>query len=586
MDESKNERRLCIGCREVFHILAFFRHVAYTKSCKDAYGDEWPKMLKEKKKLANKRSYEKNKDKLKVKYHENKNVEKSIQINKQRKEKRKKEKEEKLAKHKKYEKERQEDRARAREKMLRNKAKKTSSKENVSATNDDASNAIEDNDLACDEKHVEDKISDERDDNNEKFSASESDDDSERYKREPKQCEGCRETFEFKTFLNHVTHKKSCKEKYGAERLKAMKESHRTAVWKHYEKNDRDMKWRVTKEILTENHGSLEVPRESGYIQECKGCNENFTYDTLFYHVSHSKKCLKAYGEEEWNEMSKKRRSYVVKNSTKRSKKLKKPTPQEERISRYDFQKELKDLERSTESEITTASFKLINPLLGGIWYYKQINRINFYQHPQILSLVKGLESDYDGLQDLKKKLRERLEKLMSTISKMPEFDTFVEGCDGHKDIQKKFDDFITEAREEWSRIKNIVGERFEIVERLLDIKHATWDEHYKQFYWNALNLGDRDEVYRSSEFRKHCKIAENIPEYLKTNPTHTFLSNKINAKTEKLNKQTESEEPNPKEDSPKITQKPFLHKRKKIDFNMSDLENAAEDENDSDFDN
>ena len=119
-----------------------------------------------------------------------------------------------------------------------------------------------------------------------------------------------------------------------------------------------------------------------------------------------------------------------------------------------------------------------------------------------------------------------------------------------------------------------------------MDIKHSTWDEHYKQFYWNALNLGDRDEVYRSSEFQKHCKITENIPEYLKTNPTHTFLRNKINAKTEKLNKQPESEEPNPKEDSPKVTQKPFLHKRKKIDFNMSDLENAAEDENDSDFDN
>ena len=174
----------------------------------------------------------------------------------------------------------------------------------------------------------------------------------------------------------------------------------------------------------------------------------------------------------------------------------------------------------------------------------------------------------------------------MNTIRKMPGFDTIVEGCDSQKEIQRKIDDFISEAREEWSRIKKNVEERFEIVERLLDIEHSTWEEHYKQFYWNALELGDRTNVYRSSEFQKHCKITENIPEYLKTNPTHTFLSNKINAKTEKLNKQTESEEPNPKEDSPKITQKPFLHKRKKIDFNMSDLENAAEDENDSDFDN
>ena len=588
MDESKNERRLCIGCREVFHILAFFRHVAYTKSCKDAYGDEWPKMLKEKKKLANKRSYEKNKDKLKVKYQENKTLEKSTQINKQRRENRKKVKEEKLAKHQKYEKERQEDRDRARERKLRNKAKSITPNENGRGDASDSNDAGENDDVTHEERNVDDaKVSDENDDNNEKSGPSESDDDiTQKYERGPKQCEGCKETFDFETFLKHVTHKKSCKEKYGKERIEAMKENHRIAAWQQYKKNDRDMKWRVTKEILTENHGGLDEPRESGYIQECKGCKENFTYDTLFYHVPHSKKCLKAYGKDEWNEMSRKRKKYVLETSRKKSKKLRKQTPQEERISRFDFQKQLKDLECSTKSEITKASFKLIDPILGGIWYYKQINRRNFYQNPQILELVKGLESDYEGLQDLKKKLRERLDELMNNICKMPGFDTFVEGCDGQKEIQKKLDGFIIGAREEWSRIKRTVRERFENVEKLLDIKHSAWDEHYKQFYWNALNLGDRDEVYRSSEFQKHCKITENIPEYLKTNPRHTFLRNKINAKTEKLNKQPESEEPNPKEDSPKVTQKPFLHKRKKIDFNMSDLENAAEDENDSDFDN
>ena len=39
------------------------------------------------------------------------------------------------------------------------------------------------------------------------------------------------------------------------------------------------------------------------------------------------------------------------------------------------------------------------------------------------------------------------------------------------------------------------------------------------------------------------------------------------------------------KQDSPKITKKPMIHKRKKIDFSMSELDNAAEDEDDSDFD-
>ena len=82
--------------------------------------------------------------------------------------------------------------------------------------------------------------------------------------------------------------------------------------------------------------------------------------------------------------------------------------------------------------------------------------------------------------------------------------------------------------------------------------------------------IGD-NRVLQSAEFKKCCKKAsmlnESTSKRMVTDPSRK-QSDKMNAI----------------EDSPKIIQKPFFHKRKKIDFKMSDLENAAEDENDSDF--
>ena len=101
-------------------------------------------------------------------------------------------------------------------------------------------------------------------------------------------------------------------------------------------------------------------------------------------------------------------------------------------------------------------------------------------------------------------------------------------------------------------------------------MEKSIWDEHYYEYRFLAMGFGNGREIMRSKEFKKCCEKASTLPE-----------SNKKRMAPSTFKKHDEKDS---KEDSPKIIQKPFFHKRKKIDFKMSDLENAAEDDNDSDF--
>ena len=585
------ERRTCKGCQEVYHIASFFRHVSYTKTCKEAYGEEWPKMLKEKKKLANKRFYEKNKEKLKSKYQEKKEVlkakhlEKKDEINKQRREKRKNEKAEKYARENRRIRERPGEKVRQHVRILRGRAKKLNSccverfpevwmaklkqikkdhdskstkklikklKNKLKATEDIFKSVKEEIEqeiqkifdqleekpslistyylnpkkldrcfvydvfpkwlelfktmkkklsrfmkckghesiyyywsdktkkyeywdeesemLESFEKHLnggldpsydssdtnssetdssssenddedvsDDDVNDDNSDDGNRESALYDNEATRKVKKGPKQCEGCRKTFEFESFLKHVTHKKSCYEKYGEERIQDLKELFRLAAWKKSEKKGQESKLKE-KEIMAE-------------IEARKPNHEK-------------------------------------------------------------FQKELKELEWSKKCEISNAICSdMIYPMYGAIYYYKKINRVIDRPSHQISELVKQLRSDIEDLWDLKNQLHKRLEELTETVHKMPGFNTFVNGDDSHKDVQKKYDDFIIVAREEWSRLKTIVGEKFETLGNLLDIDNSKWNEKYKPYYFLAFDIGDDRKVMHSEEFQKCCKIASKLPE-------------------------------------------------------------------------
>ena len=697
------ERRTCKGCQEVYHIASFFRHVAYTKTCKEAYGEEWPKMLKEKKKLANKRSYEKNKEKLKSKYQEKKEVlkakhlEKKDEINKCRREKCKNEKAEKYAREDKRIRERPGEKVRQHVRILRGRAKKMNNccyerfpevwmaklkqikkdndpnstkkitkklKNQLKATEDIFKSVKEEIEheiqkifdqleekpslistyylkpkkldqlfdydvfpkwlelfksmkkklsrfMKCNgeesiyycwsdktkkyeywdeesemlesfEKHLRNGVMPSHDSSDTDSSPSESDDDTTwddndeddsddsepKFERGPKQCEGCNKTFQFETFLKHVTHKESCKEKYGEERIQDMKQLCRSATWKKYNKKDKDKV-----KMISDDRISLTI----GCLKVCEGCKESFLEERFFRHVSHTKKCLSAYGTEKWNEMLQARKQCIEKRKArKKSAKLLslKNTILENEMKKPSHEKfvnELQEFKKSTIIELSGDTGMLIETIKGGIYYFRKVNSMIAKPNSQISDLLKQLESDAQDFTDLRDQLYQRFTELTDAIHKLPGFDTFVNGDDGHKDIQKKHIDFVTKARKQVSELKNIVGNRFEALENLLDLEKSIWYERYEEYRFNAMGAIGDNRVLQSAEFKKCCKKASMLNE-----------STSKRMVTDPPRKQ--SDKMNAIEDSPKIIQKPFFHKRKKIDFKMSDLENAAEDENDSDF--
>ena len=166
----------------------------------------------------------------------------------------------------------------------------------------------------------------------------------------------------------------------------------------------------------------------------------------------------------------------------------------------------------------------------------------------------------------------------MDNIYNMPGFDTMVDKSDGHKKIREKYQELLNEISDEWSRFKDVLDEKFKALGKLIDREdNRIWDCIYVRYHEHAIGEGKEwiDEDFQKPEFMKYC---EQAMLQSKRKPTTMKLKKAKKCKILDFSKKS-------KQASPKIRQKPFLHKRKKIDFKMSDIENEAEDDDDdSDF--
>ena len=276
-----NKREECIGCGEHFLNETFYRHVSHSKKCKEAYGDQWPIILKAKRKKHDENMYKKTKEKRRLQYQEKKQIiAKNYQATKneilgKRKEKRQKAKDKKQI--------------------------RTAKPRNV---HDQESKTLE-----KEEKEIEVKSNTGNDCQSEDCLP----------KSGSVNCKGCKKPFEVNSLLRHVSQKSVCKNAYGIKKFEAMKKEQRSKAWRKYEVSDKKQKWKCVEKILLED-GPNEVKRsiQSGFVRECKGCNEKFLNVKFFRHVSHSIECKKAYTDGEWESMKKERRSQVRRISRKR----------------------------------------------------------------------------------------------------------------------------------------------------------------------------------------------------------------------------------------------------------------------------
>ena len=267
-----DENEKCDGCQEVFPNSMFYRHVSHTKSCKEAYGERWPQMMKTKRMNYEKQKYKKRQKDFKIKYQQNKSQ---------------------IAAH--YQKNKEEILKGQKERRHRIKEQKRMVKKPQPSTS-----SIE----KC--KEPQSQIT------SEKASTKQPS------KRVSKtfdftKCEACGKSFQFGHLLKHIGHfrNKDCLEVYGKEKYEKMKETSRTKSWKKNKKVEKKQYWQSLKELF-DNDGPDELQKsiDGGFVKECKGCKEMFLVEAFFKHVSHSE-CVHSYEKEEWEDMKLERRQKV-----------------------------------------------------------------------------------------------------------------------------------------------------------------------------------------------------------------------------------------------------------------------------------
>ena len=135
------------------------------------------------------------------------------------------------------------------------------------------------------------------------------------------ECEGCKKTFKIQKFFRHLSHAQKCKDSYGYERYNVLKKERRKDIdrvsraearkWANFD----DMA--IEQKIAEENGENWEELHEIGFMLKCEGCDESYSTDTFFKHISHSKRCKEVMGKEKFELMKKEKRKMVRSQSYK-----------------------------------------------------------------------------------------------------------------------------------------------------------------------------------------------------------------------------------------------------------------------------
>ena len=131
-------------------------------------------------------------------------------------------------------------------------------------------------------------------------------------------CEGCKKSLESGSLLKHISHKKDCKIVYGDRYIDMLNENRKATQCQNHLKNKKERnekKRKSSKAMPTEKESSelkdtaSEVTKPTGekksvifipikYDATCKECGKSIKQQHFFNHVSNSKKCKEAYGED------------------------------------------------------------------------------------------------------------------------------------------------------------------------------------------------------------------------------------------------------------------------------------------------
>ena len=452
---------------------------------------------------------------------------------------------------------------------------------------------------------------------------------------ESKVCDGCKKPFTNESLLRHVSHSKKCKSIYGAEKLELMKRDKRCETnSKYYQKNQEQWKKYLPK--VRENMKKIRAEERASNIKKslkdfnafsnlhvvnCKGCDGSFMSNKILKHISQVDECFSKYGKEDLNLLEKLAKDRKHETETKwREKHLGQVVDQE--IYRYDFykdkikssykKKDISTLPWTERNKLRTEQRKKKEELQSMKWKKAfQKKRIEEAKN-KITKYLKGEPlhtSNMNGKNDIQKFLEPWIElfcKKKVTEEMNEEFRRM------RNDIEKAWDSFEKEITEEVEKVKIIVSGSIdrnqekakEILcrrERMSGEVVDKLDEKIKDF-WHILGkeIGKSMKVIGDQIGVKFIYLFEDAvnPKYYwrkRGSKKETFYDESSNdSDSDDLDEFSEDSDPDdPDEccedtDSTKsehkdkdtpIKNKPYIRKRKAIDFNINDIDEEDEDD-------
>ena len=386
-------------------------------------------------------------------------------------------------------------------------------------------------------------------------------------------CEGCRNEFEFTSLLRHIARNDDCKEEYG-DRFETMKKERKFISKQKCLKKSQEKKWQQTASVLSEDPAKMEESFKTGYILKCEGCDTNFTTHEFFKHVSHKKTCKSVYGER-FNELKKAKRRIVSRMSGKRQKRKEKAKAYEvenaeiiaKRKKKKYQEKRQKDLLEKKEEDRKEKHRRAIE-----MHHLRAKHHLNEWKKCRLSDHKKF--SDFNQDDDFNEKIADMKIKIDEVVKK----------------YSKRIEQIYNESKEmdeDEGNAKLACNQMKELVESMEHGDFAQEIEEFdKAFEEIANSQNDILTCFDCERMRLICsKCRKPILAPPKVNGKKTKKSKKngimqrcVKKAKKRLSKGSGSD------DSPKITKKPLIVKRRRIAFTWEDYENDVEDENDEDY--
>ena len=271
----------------------------------------------------------------------------------------------------------------------------------------------------------------------------------------------------------------------------------------------------------------------------CKGCQKPFLEDKFYRHVSHAPKCKREYGEDEWNEMLKKKRNKVIKkyenkrkpqrpkyrkehyqeNKSKIMEKVLKTRKEAKLEKTIEFMKRwLKGPEESMKKKMAEEAKKSLRPLLGGIYYYTKINSEIEVPNPDISEILSNLDLDVEVGNQLEDELAKEFSEVWTKANGLVQVDAekllafqlksrYDKMYEPFIKMKKGFSDFM---EDEWKSFQNTVQNRFVDLANILEKKTQHYQSEFLQYH--ALAIGKDDQLaaknFETPDFLNYCEKA------------------------------------------------------------------------------